>query len=229
MRAAKSGATTGMLPMSRALCVASAVAVLTACGCSTTTETSTTEEAPVVTAEECKVHGYDCTKAGAACSERCYASDARKDAYVRLLVDGRALDSRAVPFELAPDGDRALRYGCGLFKASDGTQGLELLYRKSETGSAFEDDTTLRIDDFRGPGRYESAVRYIANDVDLRAGKVYAKKAGCTVEISAGEQGGIAATVACPSVPSKDGTAVGITGAVACGGTALEPIRARLP
>jgi hypothetical protein len=214
--------------MMRALLLASLAAVA-ACTSTTTTQTSATGEAPVVAAGECKVPGYDCSAADAPCADKCYATDTRADAYVRFVVDGRALDSRDVPLVLADPGANTLRYGCGLFTASDGTQGLELLYRKNGAGSAYQDDTTLRIDDFHGLGTYSALVRYTPSDVDQLAGKIYAKKGGCTVDVTAGEQGGLKATVACPSVPCADGSTVSITGEAACGGTALEPIVSALP
>jgi hypothetical protein len=222
-----------MLAMPRAtLLVSFIAAAAVACSSSTTTTTTgpdTTSDDPVVAAGECKVPGYDCTRAGAPCSSKCYATDAKKDAYVTFVVDGRTLDSRAVPYDPVTSGDRTLRYGCGLFTASDGTQGLELLYRKNEVGAAFTDDTTIRIDGFMGPGRYQASVRYIPDDAAQAAGTIYAKKSGCAVDVAAGDQGGVAATISCSAVPAKDGTTVSITGEARCGGTALDALLSQLP
>lgn len=219
--------------------IASALVAL-ACACTSTTTTTTTAPQditanPVVASGECVVKGYDCSAIGAACADKCYATDGRKDAYVALAVSGKALDSRTVPFDPVDPvnaGDRTLRYGCGLFTASDGTQGLELLYRKNETGAAFEDDTTLRIDGFGGPGGYQATVtvRYTPSDTAQTQGLIYAKKSGCSIDVHADGRGGVEGTVSCPTVPNaKDGTTVSISGDFACDGTALEPISVKLP
>ena len=69
--------------------------------------TSATDEAPPgpapgttedpVTAV-CVVDGHDCSQAGARCAKKCFDADGARDVVVAFSVDGRALDSRAVPF-----------------------------------------------------------------------------------------------------------------------------------
>lgn len=216
--------------MIRRLVFMAALAALAACTSTTTTQTIGTGEAPVATSGECNVEGFDCSAAGAPCVASCYPSDTKKDAYVSLLVGDTALDSRAVAFDPVESGDRTLRYGCGLFTLSDGRAGLEILYRENDVGSAFEHDATIRIDGFRGPGAYLATVRYTPSEPDQLAGRIYAKKSGCAIDVASGEQGGIRGAISCASVPSaKDGSVVAITGEFACGGTALSPILCRLP
>jgi hypothetical protein len=206
-------------------------AALAACTSETTTTTSAPEitENPVVENGQCNVKGWDCSTIGKACSEKCYAADGRKDAYVALLVNGNALDSRSAAFDPVDTADRTLKYGCGLFTATDGTQGLIVLYRENTSTSSFEDDTTIRLDDFAGPGAYQATVRYSPSDMAQLAGKIYAKKNGCAVDVKADGRGGVTGTINCPTVPSADGSSVAISGEFACGGTAFEPITVRLP
>jgi hypothetical protein len=188
-----------------------------------------TGEDPVTA--ECIVDGFDCSKAGALCTKKCFDSDGAKDVFVKFSVDGRVLDSRAIPFTPVQTSANALRYGCGLFTATDGAQGLQVLYKKNGADKdAFTDDTLVRIDDFLGPGRYTAAARYIARTEDLASGKTYAKKDGCTLEVAHAGAGGLKGTISCPSVPLADGSAsVAVTGEFACPGSALSPIYSSLP
>lgn len=202
-------------------------------GCSSATDETTTSPPPD-TAEnsvtgECKVEGFDCSKAGARCTKKCFEASGAPDVQVVFVVDGKTLDSRAIPFAPVETDDGALRYGCGLWTAADGAQGLQVLYKKNGTTKGdFTDDTLVRIDDFNGPGRYKAAGRYIASTDDLAQMKAYAKRDGCTVDVTA-SPAGLKGTVACDSLPRSDGDTVKVTGEFVCPGSALSPIYSRLP
>jgi hypothetical protein len=180
--------------------------------------------------------GFDCRAKNAMCSQKCFSVDESERAYVKLVVDGKTLDSRDVPFTPVHDLDHVLVYGCTLYDSPDNThQSLDIEFKRNLQSAAadrrsdFEDYVNVAIDVFKGPGSYKADPTYIASDEAQAAGKIYAHAGGCSVAVSADDEGGLKGAIACASLESPDGTTTSLTGDFACPGTSLAPIFSRLP
>ncbi len=181
--------------------------------------------------------GYDCSVSGQMCKDRCYPTDERKDAFVSVNVAGKALDSRAVPFDPVLSLDHVIEYGCDLWDFSDKThQGLGIQYEKLIAGafttdqkSDFEDKLEVYVPRFLGPGQYTADARFVASDEDEAAGRTYAQGGACSVTMDSDGSGGVKGTFSCPSIASKTGMGVAMNGEFACPGSAMDPIFSRYP
>ncbi len=182
--------------------------------------------------------GWDCSASGTTCKAKCYSMAEPSRAYVAFTVDGKTLDSRAVPYApAAATLDNVLVYGCTLWDFADGThQGLDFEYKRlihgafgADRRSDFEDYVNVSIASFEGPGSYRADPTYIPSDEAQALAKIYARPAGCGVEVSSDGDGGVTGMVACAPMSAPDGTTVSLRGEFACPGSALSPLYSRLP
>ncbi len=182
--------------------------------------------------------GFDCTTPGQLCKAQCFATDSNAGAFASFDVDGRALDSRAVPYRPWLSLTNVLIYGCNLWSYGD-HQALSVQYVKlfhsdglAGTRSDFVDRVLVYAPNFTGPGTYRADVSYLASDEAMVAGDRHAATGACTMTVASGEHGGVKGTIACDPIPSSSSgttdTTVAVKGEFACGGSALMPIFSKL-
>lgn len=183
------------------------------------------------------IRGWDCHVKNSMCTRKCFGADEGSRTYVQIAVDGKTLDSRAVPYQPVVSLDHVLVYGCTLWDFADKThQGLDFEYKRIIQGaieadrrSDFEDYVNVSIGSFTGPGKYKADPTYIASDEAQAAGKIYAKADGCDVDVKADAEGGLTGTITCDSIATADGATTSLKGEFACPGTSMSPIFSRLP
>jgi hypothetical protein len=182
------------------------------------------------------VKGWDCRTPGVACQRSCYTADESSRMYVAFTVGASSFDSRQVPYEPAVGLDNVLLYGCTLWSLPDAPQqGLDIDYKRILQGpgadrrSQYEDYVDVAIGNFHGPGSYQASPTWIASGVAQDAGRIFARKDGCGVEVDADAEGGITGTIACQPLVAPDGSTMALKGEFACPGTTLSPLLARLP